>query len=934
MLTRPARLKTQAPAVEEPTGRLGPGVRLGVCLAVGLLCLVTIWAIPRPIGDLYVGLAAGRDIVQGRLAGPDDWSFMTQGRVWLNQNWGTHLLFYLFYRAGGDNGILVHKALMVLGMAMFMIGAARQRGAGWPLAILTAGAILAAARSYIDMRPNLTSLTFAPLVLWLIYLTRRRAHLFWLVAGAVWLWANMHGGFIFGLGMMGLWAGSRFISVAATEAFRPAERTAPPGAPRARGQSKAEPLGEPLWAKVRRGLAAAVRQTWPLFAATVAAVLLSGLANPFKLENLRHPFVVARIEAWRTVAEWRPVWVFVEFGTVEEFFTIIGVLAGLMALRITIDVAVRRKPITPEYVGMAVVSLILAMIVAVKSNMALTGPHNTMDDPPFPLDLIKTFEAVRAAYYLVGLLAVVAAICLAVSYRRFQRPSAELTAMVTFETVVVLVAIGMAMTSRRFIPLAIIMSAPFLAVQVHWLLKLVESVQRKFPGIVVAGVGGAIVFVVWTLDSAGWTVSSFSVLCKLAAGVVLIGAMLVEFLVLGGRVGIWPTLTVAAAVCVPVAIQARTTLLHYLPNNPRIPAGSVARRMCTYYMSFPPGAAAFINLNGINGRVFNEWRWEGFLRWECPQLQMFMGGRAQQAYDEDTFRLRSDIYVLAQHGQEYGRQAAGMAEGQDKQRVFVESLRRLEAVNRALSNLGMHLIVVPWDRQNAALIDAAFRGPWAIIYADGRNLVLADTGWEQARTWADLAIQGRLNYPDAASAKLSRAFCLATYRLVPSLPAGERQNNPAYDDAMAAAKGAAQMQRWPEAMEAYKKAHAALGTKDAQDGIAIATQQMEDMRRAIQDSAEEKPSVWLYEIVIPNMLRNGRLDVNWAVGFLAGQEARLKGMDVNRSEGQEILFCRKSIAGMLIDLYGRSGNNVERDRWNRIASEVNDRIDRLFREWE
>jgi len=103
-----------------------PGVRqwywgqFAVCLLTAILLIAMVWAISRPIGDFYVGLAAGRDMVQSRLAclkHNDTWSFLTTNRPWFNQNWGTHLVCYLAYSCAKDGGALVLKATILLVMA-------------------------------------------------------------------------------------------------------------------------------------------------------------------------------------------------------------------------------------------------------------------------------------------------------------------------------------------------------------------------------------------------------------------------------------------------------------------------------------------------------------------------------------------------------------------------------------------------------------------------------------------------------------------------------------------------------------------------------------------------------------------------------------------------------------------------------------------------
>ncbi len=265
-----------------------------------LLGLTMVWLVPRELGDYFVGLAAGRDIVKGLIGKPDEWSFTTTGRVWLNQNWGTHLIHYLVYTWTGPVGILVLKAFLLLGTAACVALACRERRVSWSLAVFMGGAALAAGRSYIDLRPNLSTLLLAPLLLLFLYRTRRGLYWMWAAVVVAGIWANMHGGFIFGLGMMGCWTVCRLLTAA--------------------------------W---RIGPAKAMRENWPLPVGTLAAVALAMWANPYGPINLIHPFTMTD-PGWRQVEEWKPLLARdpIAFGTSWEFLTVIGIFVTVLAIRL------------------------------------------------------------------------------------------------------------------------------------------------------------------------------------------------------------------------------------------------------------------------------------------------------------------------------------------------------------------------------------------------------------------------------------------------------------------------------------------------------------------------------------------------------------------------------------------------------------------------
>ena len=133
-----ARVNSQAPPLdpsgEQPEAR-SPWWELAACAAFAVLFTFSTWLVPRPIGDLYVAYAGARDVLEGKLGGEDDWSFVNvgTGRVWINQNWGTHMLYYGAYYFFDETGILVLKALLMLSMVTFIGLSVRQHGVGLSL---------------------------------------------------------------------------------------------------------------------------------------------------------------------------------------------------------------------------------------------------------------------------------------------------------------------------------------------------------------------------------------------------------------------------------------------------------------------------------------------------------------------------------------------------------------------------------------------------------------------------------------------------------------------------------------------------------------------------------------------------------------------------------------------------------------------------------
>ncbi len=237
--------------------------KLSVGLAVAALCVAMLvaWGIPRPLGDLYLALAGGRDVLHGKLGKPDGWSYTTGGRVWVNSSWGSDVVFALVERAGGEAGLLALKALLLVALGLLVMRAARAGGASPVSSLAVAALALVSSPQDLILRPNLISLLFVPALLLLLATpVKGKTWLIWI--GVLFLcWTNLHGAFVFGLLVLGIW-------VLTT-------RTSP------------------------RRIA---------FAAMGSALLIALVANPFGPRNLWLQLVVPRSAAWRNVIEWGPLW--------------------------------------------------------------------------------------------------------------------------------------------------------------------------------------------------------------------------------------------------------------------------------------------------------------------------------------------------------------------------------------------------------------------------------------------------------------------------------------------------------------------------------------------------------------------------------------------------------------------------------------------------
>ena len=152
--------------------------------------------------DLWWHLAAGREIVQtGSVWLVDSWSFTENGSVWHNHEWLADLIFYGWASVFGVESLVYWKWLLIVATFLLLQRALMRLGASSPSALLCSVAALAIAAPYLDLRPQLYTL-FGISVL--LNLALRRTPKLWEIGLLFVVWVNLHGGFIFGLMLLGI----------------------------------------------------------------------------------------------------------------------------------------------------------------------------------------------------------------------------------------------------------------------------------------------------------------------------------------------------------------------------------------------------------------------------------------------------------------------------------------------------------------------------------------------------------------------------------------------------------------------------------------------------------------------------------------------------------------------------------------------------------
>lgn len=191
-----------------------PVGRLTALLAGAVLC-----ARATADPDLWGHLTFGRDVLQARsITTIDPYSF-TQDVPWINHEWLSEAVFAMAYRVSGVAGLILLKTAILslaLVLAWSALASIARTATRWWLFALLPFAIAPAATTFRPQLWTLLALAF------LVRLLSGRSRLIWAVPLFA-VWANLHGGWVVGVGIMSAWLAGRLLDGAAPrELVRPA----------------------------------------------------------------------------------------------------------------------------------------------------------------------------------------------------------------------------------------------------------------------------------------------------------------------------------------------------------------------------------------------------------------------------------------------------------------------------------------------------------------------------------------------------------------------------------------------------------------------------------------------------------------------------------------------------------------------------------------
>jgi len=158
--------------------------------------------------DLWGHIRFGQEMLKaGHLIQYDPYSYSAPGHLWRNHEWLSEVTFALVYDTAGVFGLELLKLCCSVAMVLFLALALAETQALGPIQAAVLMLTAPAMATQMMMRPQLFTFTLLAALVWLLARdVYRRAGGLWAVVPMMALWANFHGGYIAGLGALGIYA--------------------------------------------------------------------------------------------------------------------------------------------------------------------------------------------------------------------------------------------------------------------------------------------------------------------------------------------------------------------------------------------------------------------------------------------------------------------------------------------------------------------------------------------------------------------------------------------------------------------------------------------------------------------------------------------------------------------------------------------------------
>lgn len=265
-----------------------------------IVSILMVWIRPTSNCDLSLGIAQGKDVTSGKIGKANDWSYMTQNKICMNQNWGADLVLYLTDTSCGGRGLVVLKLLLIALISVLVVFILLRLNIPWYYISVFPAIIFYLSSELIQLRPDIFGIVLLLFFVLLLIQIHKNPFVKYLIAFVLLVWANTHGSYIFGFGLF-------FLFIVLAIAF----------AKRARFLENKEVLH--------------------LAIIFIVSIALSMVISPYGLNGITIPFRFLNSDFSlykKYLYEWQPVWVPSSYGNIKDFFIGVGLFITVGCIRL------------------------------------------------------------------------------------------------------------------------------------------------------------------------------------------------------------------------------------------------------------------------------------------------------------------------------------------------------------------------------------------------------------------------------------------------------------------------------------------------------------------------------------------------------------------------------------------------------------------------
>jgi hypothetical protein len=177
-------------------------------LVLTLIIVGNLWQKTDP--DLWGHIRFGQMMLSTRhIVSHDKFSYTAFNHSWRDHEYLTEIIMAAIYDAAGIVGLKVWKLACVAATIFFLIQGLAETGSGSLIQLAALGFAVEAMAQFTQFRPQVHSyLLFALTLALLAKDNYRSSGPLWLMVPVMWLWSNLHGGFIIGLIALVIYAGA------------------------------------------------------------------------------------------------------------------------------------------------------------------------------------------------------------------------------------------------------------------------------------------------------------------------------------------------------------------------------------------------------------------------------------------------------------------------------------------------------------------------------------------------------------------------------------------------------------------------------------------------------------------------------------------------------------------------------------------------------